>query len=252
MRLFTSTLLRIFSFTINHIVFAATLAQHYADAGALLGAVQTQVQITSAFTSTFGPVVADAAVSWLTGFFAPMGATAVPTPGNPTPAATELVQGDQATRQGFATIQGDPTISSDLKTFMLDLKTIYDNDAFVRDAVHQAVSDPLAYQMSLTGGDASNPMVKVIFPAVAAAGAGSSAAAGGHEQAVQRWPEREPVHPTDLLRRGGHRQRQCGRDKANGVSRDGVLPRQTGGRFIWQDVGCALTYESQTTSERKP
>ena len=29
-------------------------------------------------------------------------------------------------------------------------------------------------------------------------------------------------------------------------------PPQTGGRFIWQDVGCALTYESHTTSERKP
>ena len=24
------------------------------------------------------------------------------------------------------------------------------------------------------------------------------------------------------------------------------------GRFIWHEVGCELTYESQTTSERKP
>ncbi len=155
------------------------LTQQYADAGALLSEVQTQVQITSAFTNTFGPVVADAAVSWLTALFAPTGVTAVPTPGNPTPAATELVQGDQATRQGFATIQGDPTLSPDLKTFVLDLKTIYDNDAFVQDAVHQAATDPLAYQMGLTGTDQSNPAVKVIFPAVAAAGAESSAAARG-------------------------------------------------------------------------
>ncbi|CAN5829908.1 hypothetical protein BH11PSE13_BH11PSE13_31180 [soil metagenome] len=58
-------------------------------------------------------------------------------------------------------------------------KTSYDNDGFVQDAVHQAVTDPLAYQISLAGSDLNNPMVKVIFPAVAAAGAGSFAVAGG-------------------------------------------------------------------------